>query len=96
MVGGESGQEVPPKVQGQQEYAHVQVSLHHSGWGQQCLGGWSTAGIARFNTLYDEIVEAKYFNFGQQDQSVKPAYAALETEFLNRLRNELGIEADNA
>jgi len=66
--------------------------------GQQRMGGWSIQGIERFNEIYDLIVAAKYTDPDKPDDKsgIHPGWNLVETNFLARIRTELGIVAINA
>lgn len=59
--------------------------------GQQKYGGWSTAGIAAFNTFITQHKEAKYVN--GDGGAIKPEWDQFEQTFLAKLQQDLGLAA---
>lgn len=87
------GQKLPKRTKTNKHMDIFQSRYTTQDGGQQRMGGWTPEGITRYNEIFRLIEQAKYDNLGEPNQAIKPAYLALEQDFLRRLHAKLGLHA---
>ena len=91
------GQKLPKRTAANKHLPLYKGRFTNQDGGQQRMGGWTFAGIGRFNAIYDQIQEAKYKNpTNPSEDEIKENWIEVETKFLAKLRDELGLQATNA
>lgn len=92
------GEKLPTRTSANKNQPMFKGLYTNQDGGQQRMGGWTMAGIERYNAIYDLIVNAKYKNPENpvDRNGIKSNWSTIESNFLQRLRAELGIEAENA
>lgn len=68
--------------------------------GQQKNGGWTNLGIERYNGIYDAISKVKFNDFSMDPDApdptdVNPDFDKFELDCLKKMRDLLGLTADN-
>ena len=87
---------IPQRVKANKHWAIFKSLYTDQDKGQQKYGGWSKQGIIRFNKIYDDLLHAKHEDPKKPTfENIKADWHEMEEAILEKLRDELGIEALN-